>query len=209
MADLARLLGLMGRPKEAVLLLEQAQLEDSGNISIRMMLGQNLLRDGQAQRAVEAADACLKLPGARRYAPLYTLLGQAHLAAGDDKSARRALETALQMDPKLALPHLALSQLLLRTGQQQEGEREVAAFRECRKRDELIAELNSEVAARPDDAELLLALAAAYVDRGNPDHAKRLLSRATSLAPRDPAILKLSERVERAVRGVSSAPAGN
>jgi tetratricopeptide (TPR) repeat protein len=132
LTDLAIVLGRMGRPGEAVTLLERACEQQPGDISIRSLLGQNLLRDGQARRAAEVFEDCLKLPTADRLATLYAFLGRARMEAGQDEPARQALEKALAIDPGLAQAHLWLGQLLIKTGHEQEGQRESAAFKACR-----------------------------------------------------------------------------
>jgi Flp pilus assembly protein TadD len=208
-ADLAMVLGTMGHAQEAVSLLERARAEKPENISIRMMLGENLLRNNQPEHAVEAFEGCLRLPGADRHAPLWALLGQAHLAAGHDEPARQALEMALQLDPKLPQPHFWLGQLLMRTGNEQEGRRQSAAFREYADLDRQISKLSGVLANRPDDMGLLLALAQANLDRGFPERAAIPLRRALSLAPADPAVRAMATQVEQAMKRASIVRAGN
>jgi tetratricopeptide (TPR) repeat protein len=199
LADLATTIGAMGRSREALSLLERAQAAKPDNVSIRMMLGQNLLREGQSERAIEALEGALRLPGAAGKADLFVLLGQAHFGAGHDECARQALEKALQIDPRMARAHLRLNQLLLKTGHPQEAQQEAVAFTQYRQLEERILNLTQAVAAQPDDVELLLALARANLDRGRPDTAARVLSRAMSLAPQDPAVRELAVQVQAAL----------
>ncbi len=208
LADLASIIGSMGRSGEAVGLLERAGRQAPENISIRMMLGQNLLREGQPQRAIEVLEGTLPLPGAAGQTNLFLLLGQAHLEAGHDEPARQALEQTLRIDPRLARAHLSLSRLLLKTGHPEEGQQEAAAFLGYRELEERIFDLTEALAARPDDEKLLLGLARAEVERGFPDRAAAPLRRALSLAPEDPAARELAGQIKQATTQAGGRPGG-
>jgi tetratricopeptide (TPR) repeat protein len=209
LTDLAALLNTTGNPNESVSLLERAQDEDPGNPSIRLMLGQSLLRDGQFQRAIEILESCRGAPGADSQSQLFVLLGQAYTQVGRYGPARQALEKALQIDSRLAAPHYWLSQILMKTGHEPEARVESATYQEYRRLETRIGELSFVVASRPSDVDSLLALARASLDRGFPDQAALPLSRAQSLAPQNPAVRELAQRVEQARRQAASMPARN
>ncbi len=171
LTDLAMVLGSTGNFKESVPLLEQAQAEAPDDLSIRVMLGKSLLGDDQIQRATEVLEGCRRWPGADRVEELFVLLGQAYTQAGNYGPAREALEKALQLNPKLALPHFWLSQILMKTGHEAEGQRESALYQEYRRLEGRIVELSFVVASQPSDVESLRALAQALLDRGLPEAA--------------------------------------
>jgi Flp pilus assembly protein TadD len=208
LADLGKVLGATGHARESVPLLERAQVREPGNLSIRLLLGQSLLWDSQPERAIEALEGGLQLPGAIRDPTLFTLLGQAHVQAGHDEPARQALEKALQLDPRSTKPHFWLSQLLMKTGHEPEGRQESAIYTARRELDDRIWELSRQLAKQPDDVGLLVALAQANLDRGFPERAVTPLRRALSLAPQDPAVGELANRVQAAMREAATRDAG-
>ena len=202
------ILGGTGHPKEGIALLERAQAEDPRNLSIRMVLGENLLRDGQAQRAIEVLEGGLELQGGRAPAQLFVLLGQAQTEAGHYEPARQALEKALRMEPHLAMPHFWLSRVWMQTGHTPEGQAESTAYQRCCQLETRIGELNAAVATRPGDVEPLLALVQANLDRGYVDQAAKLMNRAAGLAPQDEGVHVLAGKVQAAVWQASSRPGG-
>lgn len=123
----------------------------------------SLIREGRAPEARLLLESALNNEGDD--AELLALVGQTHLIAGEVESAERVWKRAMQVNPRLSDPWLALGQQVMKKG----------AFTEALPLLERAAEL------APDLPEALYALALAYRHQGRSVDAVRIQTRLDAL----------------------------
>jgi len=112
---------------------------------------------------------------------LHYAQGQLRLRQGRDGEAEAAFRRAIAISPNRSDAHHDLARLLSRTGREDEGRRE--ELRAVRLRDyaDVRTSLTRLFGMRPDDVEVVLALAELELTEHSPASALRWLSRAESL----------------------------
>jgi tetratricopeptide (TPR) repeat protein len=128
---------------------------------------------------------------------LHYALGQLRLRQGKDAEAEAAFRRAIAISPNRSDAHHDLSRLLTRTGREDEGRRERLRAERLRDYADVQLSLSRLFSARPDDPEVVLALAELELTEHNPASAMRWLSRAENLVGVNDRVAGL--RVETAV----------
>jgi Tfp pilus assembly protein PilF len=98
-------------------------------------------------------------------------LGRLHLRRGDPARARAALEQATRRDGFEDRTLLLLGQTLLRLGQEREGHRMLAAYRQATDRSRAIVHLENRLRNAPRDRKARQRLARLYESDGQPERA--------------------------------------
>ncbi len=156
-----------GKPQEAVDLLLPLDAANSRNPDFQYVLGSALIRVGRRREGVTHIE---KVAQTNNSADSYYLAGATLLDLNDFEPARRDLEAALRLNPKLPGLYTVVGKARDKTGDQAQAE---VAFREALRTD-----------ADDFDANLYLG-AILYKARKN-EEARIYLDRALKLKPSDP-----------------------
>ena len=113
---------------------------------------------------------------------LHYAQGQLRLRQGRDGEAEAAFRRAIAISPNRSDAHHDLARLLSRSGREDEGRREELRAERLRDYTDVRTSLTRLFSMRPDDAEVVLALAELELTEHSPASAVRWLSRAESLA---------------------------
>jgi tetratricopeptide (TPR) repeat protein len=154
----------LGKPATAVELLEPLEPANAQNMDLEYAYGTALIKVGKRRDGVARIEKAAK---AGNSADAYFLAGSTFLDLNEFESARRDLDEALRLDPKLPGIYTLAGTARDKTGDIKAGE---AAFREALK-------LN------PDDFEANLYLGAILYRERHMDEAKPYLDRALRLKP--------------------------
>ncbi|MFZ1159924.1 MAG: tetratricopeptide repeat protein [Candidatus Sulfotelmatobacter sp.] len=154
----------MDKPAAAVLLLEPLESAQSHNPDFEFTYGSALVKVGKRRDGVARLENAAKLGNS---ADAYLLAGSTYLDLNEFDSARRDLDEALRLDPKLPGVYTLAGTARDKTGNVKEAE---AAFRESLK-------------INPDDFDANLYLGAILYKRRDLDQAKPYLDRALRLNP--------------------------
>jgi tetratricopeptide (TPR) repeat protein len=154
----------LGKAADAVALLEPLESRSAGNLDFEYAYGSALISAGRRREGVERIEKVAKLGNS---ADAYLLAGSTLLDLNDFEPARRDLDAALSLDPKLPRVYTLAGEARDKTGAVNEAE---AAFREALK-------LN------PDDFDANLYMGAILYKRRDLDGAKPYLDRALQLNP--------------------------
>jgi tetratricopeptide (TPR) repeat protein len=159
----------LGRYKDAAALLAPLEKDRSGDPGFDYVYGTALIGDGQATRGAAVINRILSRGDS---AEAYLLRGTLELTAHDRDGARKDLEKAVSLNPRLAGAHARLGELLLAQG---ESEAARSAFTEelALDPDEFTSNLNLGVLAKEEQA---------YAE------ARRYLDRALKKRPKDPGV---------------------
>lgn len=157
----------LGRPQEAVDLLQPLDSEGSKNVDFQYVLGTALIRTGHLREGVPKIEMVAK---SSHSADSYQLAGVTLLQLNEYEPARRNLETALRLDPKLPNIYTLVGEARDKTGATAEAE---SAFGQA-------------LQINPDDFEANLYVGAILYKRRELDKAKVYLEKAVKLRPRDP-----------------------
>jgi tetratricopeptide (TPR) repeat protein len=167
-ARIALLLGdtylRLKEPTAAVTLLTPLESENSENMDLEYVLGSALIQTGQRREGVSRIE---KSAAASNSADAYMLAGSTLLQINEFEEARRDLEAALRLDPKLPGIYTLTGTARDKTGDVAGAE---AAFREA-------------LILNPNDFEANLYLGAILYKRRQLDEAKIYLDRALQLNP--------------------------
>jgi tetratricopeptide (TPR) repeat protein len=156
----------VGKPATAVELLEPLEPANAQNLDLEYVYGTALIQVGKRRDGVARIE---KVAKASNSAAAYFLAGATLLDLNEFESARRDLDEALRLDPKLPGIYTRAGTARDKTGDIKAGE---TAFREALK-------LN------PDDFEANLYLGAILYRERHMDEAKPYLDRALRLKPND------------------------
>jgi tetratricopeptide (TPR) repeat protein len=159
----------LGRYKDAAALLAPLETAKSGDPGFDYVYGTALIGDGQAARGAAVIQRILSRGDS---AEAYLLRGTLELSAHDRDGARRDLEKAVSLNPRLAGAHARLGELLLAQG---ESDAARSAFTQelALDPDEFTSNLNMGVLAKEDQA---------YSE------ARQYLDRALKKRPKDPGV---------------------
>lgn len=196
--DLGIVLGKLGRTDESLALLERAAAAEPENVSIRFALGESLVTAGKPRRAAEVLTQCLGKLGGRREAWLYAHLGRARAALAEADAAEQAYREAIRRDRGFPKAHLWLGQLLQKRGDHAAAAAELAAAERWQQVEERLGALQQARAATPRDLETLVALAAAYLERGWLDEAATTARAARAVAPADQRVRRVTDEIAAA-----------
>jgi tetratricopeptide (TPR) repeat protein len=170
-ARVATLLGdtdlRLGKPADAVALMQPLDAENSNDMDFQFVYGSALLGSGKLTAGAERVEHVAK---SHDRADAYLLAGMNRLQLNDFELARKDLDEALRLDPKL--PNIYT---LAGTARDKAGDFASAepAFREALKTD-------------PESFEANLYLGAILYKRREIDEAKVFVDRALKLRPNDP-----------------------
>jgi tetratricopeptide (TPR) repeat protein len=159
----------LGRYKEAVAILASIEKDKAGDPGFDYLYGTALIGDGQDARGTAVINRILSRGDS---AEARLLRGTLELSAHDRDSARVDLEKAIALNPRLAVAHARLGELLLTLGES-EGARAAFAQELALDSDEFTSNLNMGVLAKQDQE---------YVE------ARRHFERALSARPNDPGV---------------------
>jgi tetratricopeptide (TPR) repeat protein len=180
--------------------------------SLHEDLGRLLLGLGRPEQALVSLEEAVRQRPEQASARLD--LGRAYEALGKPVEAEQAYRKAMVLEPQLAAPHYALGRLLIRRGDSEEGQRELALYRTLYDR---TARLRQEAVARaaeislawselrqgraeaalarfesfPEATETLIGQASALSSLRRHQDAVRVLERARELEPESPRIQAL------------------
>jgi tetratricopeptide (TPR) repeat protein len=154
----------LGKPATAVELLEPLEPANAQNLDLEYAYGTALIKVGKRRDGVARIE---KVAKAGNSADAYFLAGSTFLDLNEFESARRDLNEALRLDPKLPGIYTLAGTARDKTGDVKEAE---AAFRESLK-------------INPDDFDANLYLGAILYKRRELDEAKPYLDRALRLNP--------------------------
>jgi len=155
----------LGKPASAVTLLEPLESGNAQNLDLEYAYGSALIKAGKRRDGVARIEKVAKLGNS---ADAYLLAGSTLLDLNEFEAARRDLDTALRLDPKLPGVYTLAGTARDKTGDVKEAE---TAFREALK-------------LKPDDFEANLYLGAILYKRRDLDEAKPYLDRALRLNPK-------------------------
>jgi tetratricopeptide (TPR) repeat protein len=154
------------KPNDALAVLEPLSAQNAENLDFEYVYGSALIAAGRRRDGVPHIE---KVAQGQNSADAYLLAGAAHLQLDDFEPARKDLETALRLNPKLPNLYTLVGEARDKTGAAQEAE---PAFREALK-------------INPNDFEANLYLGAILYKRRDTDEAKTYLDRALTLNPND------------------------
>jgi tetratricopeptide (TPR) repeat protein len=154
----------LGKPATAVELLEPLEPANAQNLDLEYAYGSALIKVGKRRDGVVRIE---KVAKAGNSADAYFLAGSTFLDLNEFESARRDLDAALRLDPKLPGIYTLAGTARDKTGDVKEAE---AAFRESLK-------------INPDDFDANLYLGAILYKRRDLDEARPYLDRALRLNP--------------------------
>ncbi len=154
----------VGKPATAVELLEPLEPANAQNLDLEYAYGTALIKVGKRRDGVARIE---KVAKAGNSADAYFLAGSTFLDLNEFESARRDLDEALRLDPKLPGIYTLAGTARDKTGDIKAGE---TAFREALK-------------INPDDFEANLYLGAILYRERHMDEAKPYLDRALRLNP--------------------------
>jgi tetratricopeptide (TPR) repeat protein len=155
----------LGKTEAAVALLEPLETKNADNSDFEYAYGSALIKAGRRREGVDRLE---KVAKSGNSADAYLLAGSTLLDLNDFEPARRDLDEALRLDPKLPGVYTLAGTARDKTGAIQEAE---AAFREALK-------------INPDDFDANLYLGAILYKRRDLDEAKPYLDRALRLDPK-------------------------
>jgi len=155
----------LGRKKEAIVSLRQAEAIDPDLKWVHIELAELLLDQDQSEAALEEVDRALA-PDPRA-APLLSLKGRILLVLDRCEDAVAPLKEALEIDPGLAEAHTFLGRALRALGQPKDA----------------LAELDRAIELEPSNAMALGFRGQALKDLGRLDEAEESLQRALELDP--------------------------
>jgi len=154
----------LGKPATAVELLEPLEPANAQNLDLEYAYGTALIKVGKRRDGVARIE---KVAKAGNSADAYLLAGSTLLDLNEFESARRDLDAALRLDPKLPGVYTLAGTARDKTGNVKEAE---TAFRES-------------LRINPDDFDANLYLGAILYKRRDLDEAKPYLDRALRLNP--------------------------
>ena len=170
---------------EAETLLRQVLERSPGNVFIRRLLAESLLRRGKAQQAIDVLAPALK--AAPEDAIVLTLLAEAHFLRRDLPQATRYFEMASKRSADDTRARAGLGLARLAAGQS----------------DRALADLESAVARGDSKAEMLLA--SSLLATGKVDRALAAIEKLEKANPRDPTLLNLKGTALLARRDLAGA----
>ena len=154
------------KPNDAVALLEPLSAENADTLDFEYVYGSALIAAGHRRDGVPHIE---KVAQGQNSADAYLLAGATRLQLDDFEPARKDLETALHLNPKLPNVYTLVGEARDKTGAAQEAE---PAFREALK-------------INPNDFEANLYLGAILYKRRDTDEARTYLEKALALNPKD------------------------
>jgi tetratricopeptide (TPR) repeat protein len=154
----------LGKPADAVTLLEPLESDNSQNLDFEYVFGSALIKVGRRREGVSRVE---KVAETGNRPDAYMLAGATLLDLNEFEQARHDLDTALRLNPKLPGLYTLAGTARDKTGDVQEAE---PAFREALKID-------------PDDFDANLYLGAILYKRRKMDEARIYLDRALRINP--------------------------
>lgn len=154
----------LGKPATAIEMLEPLEAANAENLDFEYAYGTALIKVGKRRDGVTRIE---KVAKSGNSADAYLLAGSTQLDLNEFESARRDLDEAIRLDPKLPGVYTLAGTARDKTGNIKEAE---VAFREALK-------------INPDDFEANLYLGAILYKRRDLDEAKPYLDRALRLNP--------------------------
>lgn len=156
----------LGNPDAAFKMLQPMESANSHNSDFEYVLGLAMIKAGRRRDGVPHVEKAAQLGDS---ADAYMLAGATQLDLDDYEHARRNLEQALRLNPKLPGLHTLVGMARDKTGDQKDAE---PAFREA-------------IKENADDFNANLYLGALLYKRRDVDEAKIYLDRAVKLKPSD------------------------
>ena len=156
----------VGKADAAVTMLDPFEATNGNNLDFQYVYGSALLHAGRRREGVSRVE---QVAQAGNSADAYLLAGATRLQMDDFEPARRDLEEALRLDPKLPNVYTLVGTARDRTGDQKQAE---PAFREALK-------------INPNDFDANLYLGAILYKRRETEEAKIYLDRALRIKPLD------------------------
>ena len=161
----------VGKPKDAVPLLEDGLSREPRNVDLRFWYGQNLLAAGDANKGVAVLD---ELAGtSKRYPEVHLVLGEHHYAQGNYAAAAPALERYLRIKPDATAARAQLGNTWFKLNL---FDKALAAFKTVR-------------AAWPDNVSVQVNIGNSYFRLGQYTQAVAELEAALSKEPNRPSAL--------------------
>jgi Flp pilus assembly protein TadD len=190
-----------GKNREAIEILEEVEKEKPKDPFVWAELAINAIHLGSPKEAIPLLERYNATQGRQAWG--YENLGRAYAEAGEAVKAEKAYREAIEINPKTALAHLWLGQLLITLGRRAEAEGFLGTFRQLREWQTQARFLEQGVNRSPDDVMMLVRLAHVRTLLGQDREALVPLERALKLAPGDDRIRKLYESVRQKVQSPS------
>jgi len=156
----------LGKPDDALALLEPFDKENSGNLDFDYVFGVALIKTGHLPDGIDRIE---KVAQSGNSADAYQLAGSSLLQLNDFARARRDLEAALRLNPELPGLYTMVGEARDKTGSTDEAE---SAFLKA-------------LETNPDDFEANLYVGAILYKRRDLDKARPYLEKALKLKPTD------------------------
>lgn len=156
----------LGRPEDALALLQPFDSGNSKNLDLEYVLGEALINTGHLRDGVARIE---KVAEAGNSADAYQLAGATLLQLNEFERARKDLETALTLNPKLPNIYTMLGEARDKTGATDQAE---SAFLQA-------------LQINPDDFEANLYAGSILLKRRDLEKAKPYLDKALKLKPTD------------------------
>jgi tetratricopeptide (TPR) repeat protein len=175
-----------GKRDSALYVYGQAIRDDSSNAEAYARIADEQKKSGDLEKALDYMRLACRFNSDN---PEYQFeLGTLYFQQGDVLNAIPSLKKTVEKIPWHYRAHFQLGQSLLRTGQQEEGQRHLAQADTLKERFSNIVRLEQNTEVEPSNAASWSRLGRAYADIGNYQDAKNALLNALSLHPGDLAL---------------------
>jgi tetratricopeptide (TPR) repeat protein len=197
--SLAMLLYERGGYEESLRLLEAMRAEAPRDSFVMGETALNLMALGEAKRAAALLESYNAIEGRQAWG--YAHLGRARALAGDAAGAEAAYREAIAIDPRHSLSRYWLGQLLAAGGRVEESRPHLDRYRELRALEDQEHQLQMALLGDAKSVGALVELARVRFALGRPKDSLKALERARELAPNDPKLAEIWEKVSKAAAG--------
>lgn len=203
---LATILYDFSKHEEALAVLKNAEKQNPTDPFLWAEIALNQLRLGNHAAAIHLLEKYNAASGNQAWGR--THLARALAEAGQAEAAERTYRESLAINPKMAITHFWLGQLLFALGRKAEADPEFKAYQDLRGLENQEHSLKMGLLRDPTNAGYLVNLARVRYLLGKPREALSALEKARELAPGDPRIQNMREELRRALEnpGPTSRP---
>ncbi|NKB71362.1 MAG: tetratricopeptide repeat protein [Candidatus Latescibacteria bacterium] len=171
----------LGRPEQALTILDQAIARDSTRAPLYELLGAVHLSRDQPDRATQALERAARLDSTSW--SIANRLGLAQLRGGDSLAALAAFHQAAGRAPYQPQPHLRLAQLYRQLGRTRDAADQQDLFEQVRVLAEKVDQYERDLHESPQDPQTHYLLGQAYYAQGRRQQAEASFRRALEANP--------------------------